>query len=101
MALMSLDIRLAWPALLLLGGAAMAQPAPAPQPNPQERREPIPETPAQPLVPPGPSDRGVIRPPSGFDPGIHAPVPEPMPNTTPVIPPPGTPGSDSLTTRPR
>jgi hypothetical protein len=37
---------------------------------------------------------GVIRPPQTIDPEIHAPVPEPNPGTTPVIPPPGTPGGD-------
>jgi hypothetical protein len=37
---------------------------------------------------------GVLRPPAGIDPGIHAPAPEPDPRTTPVIPPPGTPGGD-------
>jgi hypothetical protein len=40
--------------------------------------------------------RGVIRPPLGVDPGIQGRVPEPMPNTTPVIPPPGTPGGNPL-----
>ncbi|MGK7870180.1 hypothetical protein [Falsiroseomonas sp. E2-1-a20] len=36
--------------------------------------------------------RGVVRPPMGIDPGIQGSVPVPAPNTTPVIPPPGTPG---------
>ena len=35
---------------------------------------------------------GVIKPPSDVDPGINARVPDPNPNTTPVIPPPGTNG---------
>jgi len=30
---------------------------------------------------------GVVRPPPGVDPGIHRPAPDPMPGTTPVIPP--------------
>jgi hypothetical protein len=38
--------------------------------------------------------KGVIRPPSGIDPKIHKPAPTPNPKTTPVIPPPGTPGGD-------
>jgi hypothetical protein len=38
--------------------------------------------------------QGVVTPPSGVDPGIHAPAPEPDPRTTPVIPPPGTPGGN-------
>lgn len=37
---------------------------------------------------------GVIAPPQGIDPGIRAPAPDPNPGTTPVIPPPGTPGGD-------
>jgi hypothetical protein len=37
---------------------------------------------------------GVIKPPANVDTGIHAPAPEPNPGTTPVIPPPGTPGGD-------
>jgi hypothetical protein len=38
--------------------------------------------------------RGVIEPPMTVDPGIHTTVPDPTPRTTPVIPPPGTPGGD-------
>jgi hypothetical protein len=37
---------------------------------------------------------GVIRPPSGIDPEITTPAPVPNPGTTPVIPPPGSPGGD-------
>jgi hypothetical protein len=35
---------------------------------------------------------GVIKPPPNVDPKMSAPVPTPHPHTTPVIPPPGTPG---------
>jgi hypothetical protein len=35
---------------------------------------------------------GVIRPPEGIDPDIKVPAPVPNPDTTIVIPPPGTPG---------
>lgn len=35
---------------------------------------------------------GVIKPKPGVDPGIVQPPPVPHPNSTPVIPPPGTPG---------
>ena len=42
----------------------------------------------------GGSPRGVIRPPRGVDPEIQGTVPDPSPNTTPVIPPPGTPGGN-------
>lgn len=37
---------------------------------------------------------GVLKPPTGIDPGIHVPAPVPNPGTTPVIPPPGSAGSD-------
>lgn len=80
-------------AMIVAGATAAAQtPSPPPSTPPSgERRAPMPETPAQPQVPPGPSDRGVIRPPN-VDPDIQAPtVPEPRPNTTPVIPPPANP----------
>lgn len=43
--------------------------------------------------PPGVA-RGVVPPPLEVDPGIHAPVPNPTPGTTRVIPPPGSPGGD-------
>ncbi|MDT8330553.1 hypothetical protein RQ831_05765 [Roseomonas gilardii] len=38
----------------------------------------------------------MIQPPatSRVDPGIQTTVPDPRPNTTPVIPPPGTPGGN-------
>jgi hypothetical protein len=38
--------------------------------------------------------KGVIDPPPVGDAEIHAPAPESLPGTTPVIPPPGTPGGD-------
>ncbi len=37
---------------------------------------------------------GVIHPPAGMDPGMAVQVPDPHPNSTPVIPPPGTPGGN-------
>ena len=37
---------------------------------------------------------GVIRPPSNIAPDMTVPAPEPNPGTTPVIPPPGSPGGD-------
>ncbi len=39
---------------------------------------------------------GVIRPPANIDPQIRVPAPMPDPGTTPVIPPPGTPGGDPM-----
>ncbi len=61
---------------LALGGCAAV---PAPRPGPSGAP---------------PTGVGVIRPPAGMDPGIHAPAPNPDPGTTRVIPPPGTPGGD-------
>lgn len=44
--------------------------------------------------------RGVIRPPTGIAPDMRVPAPVPNPGTTPVIPPPGTPGgADAPTPR--
>ena len=37
---------------------------------------------------------GVIRPPANIDPDIKVPAPVPNPGTTPVIPPPGSPGGN-------
>ena len=37
---------------------------------------------------------GVIKPRRDVDPEIEVPAPVPNPGTTPVIPPPGTPGGD-------
>jgi len=94
-------------ALVLVAGAALAQPAvPPATPGPtnpeggtppgDQRQAPPPTSPQQ----PGGRNRGVIPPPPGIDPQIHVPAPDPTPNTTPVIPPPGTPGGDP-TVQPR
>lgn len=55
------------------------------------------ETP-KPILPPGDSTSeklkkadGVVKPPENVDPQIKAIPPKPDPNSTPVIPPPGTP----------
>jgi hypothetical protein len=37
---------------------------------------------------------GVLCPPTGVDPEIHAPTPDAGDSNTPVIPPPGSPGGD-------
>jgi hypothetical protein len=37
---------------------------------------------------------GVIRPPAGVDPGIAKPPPAVSPHSTPVVPPPGSPGGN-------
>jgi len=75
--------------LALLPGCVLAQAtAPRETAPPTTAERPVP--PQAPAGPPG----GVIRPPAGVDPGIQAPAPVPAPGTTPVIPPPGTPGGD-------
>jgi|SRR5262245_43615226 hypothetical protein len=85
-------------AALVIGPAAWAQ---SNQSTPTDRdRQPRTETEGQ--APPNSgnlSDRldrsqGVIKPPQGVDPGMHAPAPDPGSQRTPVIPPPGTPGGD-------
>jgi hypothetical protein len=45
-----------------------------------------------PMVEKGGAKGGVIKPLGDVDPGISKPAPVPEPNSTPVIPPPGTPG---------
>ena len=88
-----------------------------PQPSPADPKKTIPEkvVPQEKSIPdpkapvPGSSEaapgeslsnqlernEGVIQPPSGIDPGIDVPAPNPNPGTTPVIPPPGSPGNPS------
>ena len=88
-----------------------------PQPSPAEPKKTIPEkvVPQEKSIPapkapaPGSSgaargeslsnqlerNEGVIQPPPGIDPGIDVPAPNPNPGTTPVIPPPGSPGNPS------
>lgn len=39
-------------------------------------------------------DKGVIKPPPSATPDMNVEPPVPEPNTTPVIPPPGSPGGD-------
>jgi hypothetical protein len=92
-----------------LGGTALAQTPiqpprapnmPAPESTIPEKIEPQEPSATGSTRPDAPlSDRleatdGVIRPPSGIDPEITAPAPVPNPGTTPVIPPPGSPGGD-------
>jgi hypothetical protein len=91
---------------LLCGTLALNAPHCLAQPGPQKPPETAPQVPNSTTVDKKPGETlserldrsgGVIRPPAGVDPGIAAPVPDPHPGTTPVIPPPGTPGgSQSL-----
>jgi hypothetical protein len=89
----------------------------SPQPSPTDAKKTIPEkvAPQEKSIPdakapaPGSSDAApgeslgnqlerneeVIQPQPGIDPGIDVPAPNPNPGTTPVIPPPGSPGNPS------
>jgi hypothetical protein len=94
--------------LVATGSAALAQ-APVPQqqaPNMPAPKETIPEK----IAPNEPSTTGatggtlsekleasdgVIKPPTNMDPEMAVPAPVPNPGTTPVIPPPGSPGGNT------
>jgi len=76
----------------LLAAAAFAIPLPALAEQPSEPVPGIDED--QTLSEQLDENKGVIEPPPVGDAGIHAPAPDPLPGTTPVIPPPGTPGGD-------
>ena len=94
--------------LVATGSAALAQ-APVPQqqaPNMPAANETIPEK----IAPNEPSTTGatggtlsekleasdgVIKPPTNMDPEMAVPAPVPNPGTTPVIPPPGSPGGNT------
>ena len=108
---------LLWGVLMATSGAASAQAPPTPATPPAQIAPPAPNratncTPMQPAPPRGTiapegsttgksaeplGDRlarsdGVLCPPTGVDPEIHAPTPDS--GNTPVIPPPGSPGGD-------
>ncbi len=71
---------------LLVSGAAMAE---------EQKSEPVPGiNPNESLSDQLDKDKGVIAPPPVGDSEILTPAPDPDPGTTPVIPPPGTPGGD-------
>lgn len=91
-----------WAACLALtAGPAIAQTAPgAPGSNqaiPEKQAPPLQNTPPESGLKTGRSlsqqldaSGGVIKPPSGVDPEMTKPAPDPNPNSTPVIKPPGT-----------
>jgi len=105
---------LAASALWPMPAAAQTQDGPV-QPSPAEPRKTIPEKVAPPdqaipePTPPGVTGSipdepigktlgrtdGVLTPPGNVDPDIHVPAPAPDAGTTPVIPPPGSPGNPS------
>ena len=104
--------------LLALPAIALAQP----RPDPTQRPEPAPQTapdnpsaaPPEKIAPPADAressgsageplgdrlsrSQGVIKPPTGVDPGMATPAPDPGPRSMPVIPPPGTGPGDPVT----
>jgi hypothetical protein len=72
---------------------------PAPKDVPAEKMEPS-ETGAT-LSDKLQRSDGIIRPPLDATPDMRVPAPVPEPGTTPVIPPPGSPGSRNPTLDPR
>ena len=104
--------------LVAISGAAAAQAPPTPATPPARTAPPAPDraagcaptqtTPQGNIAPKGTTtgqaqaplgDRlaqsdGVLCPPSGVDPQMHAPTPETGSGSMPVIPPPGSPGGD-------
>lgn len=92
----------AFGAALLVGGLGFASSAGAQVQQPgivqnapgQVQTAPEVAKPNEPLSDTLSRSQGVVTPPANIDPGIHAPAPEPNPQTTPVIPPPGTPGGN-------
>ncbi|MBV9862937.1 MAG: hypothetical protein JO267_12425 [Alphaproteobacteria bacterium] len=100
-------------ALALLAASLQADPAPQPRtsgvfllaqaPSGDRAPQTVPEMPGS--ASPGGSlsnklDRsgGVIQPPANVDPGLTQPTPAIGGNSTPVIPPPGTPGGNPAAT---
>jgi len=100
--------------LIAVSGSAIAQAPPAPGTPPQATAPPSPQHAAnctpqdrpnrgpdgtttgqsrEPLGDKLAKSDGVLCPPAGVDPEMHAPAPE-SGSTTPVIPPPGSPGGD-------
>jgi hypothetical protein len=110
--------------LIAVSGAAAAQAPPSPSTPSAQTAPPAPDraagcaptqtTPQGNIAPKGTTtgqaqaplgDRlaqsdGVLCPPSGVDPQMHAPTPENGTGSMPVIPPPGSPGGDP-TVRPK
>jgi hypothetical protein len=98
---MRCEIPLVLAAAIGLSGAALGQTAPGATGSndviPEKDRAPPGGAPTTSGRSDSLSDRldssgGVIKPKPGVDPGIVQPAPVPNPNSTPVIPPPGTPG---------
>lgn len=93
-------------AALLAGVPAVAQspPVPSAPPGAPDDAHPPSESTTPPVVPGKPGDKplsdelkeneGVLEAPKAMDKGIVREAPVPDPNTTPVIPPPGSPGGD-------
>ncbi len=93
-----------WFAAMLMLGSLILSVSALGQDNPSAPPETIQPPGAQTAPAPGPGTtnppgiaRGLIRPPAGIDPGIRAKPPVPLSALpTPVIPPPGTAGGDTV-----
>ena|SRR3990172_9892775 len=97
---------LALAALVAAPALAQTPPEPAPPPgmpdisDPPAESTPAPDAkgetgePDKPLSEELKEKEGVLEPPQDMDSKIERPAPVPNPNTTPVIPPPGSPGGD-------
>ncbi len=104
-------------ALLALPAVAQTRPDPAQRPEPAPQTTPAdPKTaPPEKIAPPASGDaressggageplgdrlardKGVIKPPTGVDPGMSTPAPDPGPRSMPVLPPPGTGHGDTV-----
>lgn len=89
-------------AILALSGLVAAAPAGAQTAGGTGGQDPTKANPTGPTLaqppaqaaPDNGTDRGIIRPPTTVDPGIHQAAPVPQAGTMPVIPPPGTPGGN-------
>ena len=101
--------------LIAASGTAIAQAPPAPATPPQQTAPPSPQHTAnctpqdrpnrqadgtttgqsrEPLGDKLAKSDGVLCPPAGVDPEMHAPTPNPPSSSMPVIPPPGSPGGN-------
>jgi hypothetical protein len=86
-----------WASLIMSNEAVSQaqQPAPdSPNQSGQVPTHPESTSPDEPLGQQLSKSKGVIEPPTDIDREIEVPAPEPDPKTTPVIPPPGSPGGD-------
>jgi len=80
-------------AFAALAGSQIAGAETNPPRNPPEQTDKRPVSPP-PAAGTGSQQSGVIRPPTGVDPGMTKPAPDAKDFPMPVVPPPGTPGGN-------